>query len=303
MDQLLKSPVQDLLGGARGAAEGRRLEALASGLENGRRDAEGLRLAAKEFEAVFLNQLLKSMRATVPENDLFNAGGATKFYRQMHDAELAQALANTGSGLGIADLVVQQLSPPVDAEPDAEIIGPPTPPPDLPGAAAAYRRLGGQVFRPLSTLENAPGLKPAEADTLRRHGTDMSDAARRHGLAPELVLAVVMEESGGEADAVSPKGAQGLMQLMPATAREMGVDRSDDPGQNLAGGSRYLAEMLERYDDDLELALAAYNAGPGNVDRAGGDIPPFPETQRYVARVLDRYRRLTAGTDLANRER
>lgn len=299
MDLPLASSAQDLLGSARSAADGERLQRLAGELEGGA-GQEGLREAAREFEAVFLNQLLKSMRATVPENDLFNGGGATKFYQQMHDAELAMAMANTGSGLGISELIVRQLTPLADAEPALGTIGPPTPTPDANLVSAAYRRLGSGPVIGREQAIGAPGLQPAEADTLRRHGGDLATAARRHGLAPELVLAVVMEESGGKSTAVSHKGARGLMQLMPATAREVGVQQPDDPAQNLEGGSRYLSGLLDRYDQDLALALAAYNAGPGNVDKAGGAIPPFPETERYVDRVLERYRRLSSGTDLAN---
>jgi soluble lytic murein transglycosylase-like protein len=90
------------------------------------------------------------------------------------------------------------------------------------------------------------------------------------------------------------------MQLMPGTAREVGVTDASDPAQNLQGGAAYLARMLRRYDGDVDLALAAYNAGPGAVDAAGRQIPDYPETQRYVAAVKDLARRLGAGigTDL-----
>jgi len=110
---------------------------------------------------------------------------------------------------------------------------------------------------------------------------------------------VVMEESGGDPQALSPKGALGLMQLMPGTALDVGLDNPADPKQNLAGGSEYLSRMLDRFDGNLELALAAYNAGPGNVDKAGGQVPAFPETQRYVKAVQARFAALGGGTNLA----
>jgi soluble lytic murein transglycosylase-like protein len=113
-------------------------------------------------------------------------------------------------------------------------------------------------------------------------------AARRHNLDPDLVLSLVQVESGFKARAVSPKGAQGLTQLMPGTARDLGVKDVFDPAQNLDGGARYLRDMLKRYGGDLALALAAYNAGPGAVDRHNG-IPPYRETRQYVRRVLERY--------------
>ncbi len=119
-------------------------------------------------------------------------------------------------------------------------------------------------------------------------------AAARHGLDPALVLRVIQVESGFRKDAVSPKGAMGLMQLMPATARRFGVADPFDPAQNLRGGCRYLAWLLRRYRGDVELALAAYNAGEGAVDRHGG-VPPFPETRAYVAKITGRDAAFDAG--------
>lgn len=108
--------------------------------------------------------------------------------------------------------------------------------------------------------------------------------AARYGLDTELVLRVIEAESGGNPQAVSPKGAMGLMQLMPETARALGISDPFDPAQNIEGGVRYLSHLLRRFGD-LRLALAAYNAGPGAVERYGG-VPPFPETQRYLERIL-----------------
>ena len=114
-------------------------------------------------------------------------------------------------------------------------------------------------------------------------------AAKDAGVDPKLVAAVAWTESGFKPDAVSGAGARGLMQLMPGTARGLGVDPAN-PTQNLAGGARYLAEQLDRFGS-VDLALAAYNAGPGAVAKHGG-IPPYAETRGYVTRVLDRLRTL-----------
>ena len=114
------------------------------------------------------------------------------------------------------------------------------------------------------------------------------EAARRGGLDPALVAAVVRVESAFLPEAVSPKGALGLMQLMPATAAELGVTDPFAPDQNLAAGVRHLSGLLSRYDGDVRRALAAYNAGAASVDRHGG-IPPYPETRAYVERVLEVY--------------
>ena len=117
----------------------------------------------------------------------------------------------------------------------------------------------------------------------------------RYQVDPALVKAVVQSESNFDASAVSAAGAQGLMQLMPETAQDLGVEDALDPMQNLEGGVRYLKQMLNQYDGNVSLALAAYNAGPGAVAQYEG-IPPYEETQTYVNRVLEQYRsKMTAG--------
>ncbi|MGB7372995.1 lytic transglycosylase domain-containing protein [Pontixanthobacter sp.] len=119
-----------------------------------------------------------------------------------------------------------------------------------------------------------------------RYLAKVHQLAGRFDLSPALIEALVWQESRWRANAVSPAGARGLAQLMPGTARDLGVD-PDDPFANLEGGARYLREQLDRFDGNLESALAAYNAGPGRVIRAGG-IPRIRETQNYVAAIMGR---------------
>lgn len=129
--------------------------------------------------------------------------------------------------------------------------------------------------------------------------------AGRQNLDVNLVLSVIAAESAFDPRARSHRGAIGLMQLMPATARELGIDDPWDPESNIRGGTRYLRQMLDRFGQDLQLALAAYNAGPGAVERNGG-IPPYRETRNYVRRVLTRYRGgpvQLAGTHVPGRTR
>ena len=135
--------------------------------------------------------------------------------------------------------------------------------------------------------------EPAVADlNLHARAVPMGFAAKvaeladRYDLSPALIEALVWQESRWRTDAVSPVGARGLAQLMPGTARELGVDAAD-PFANLEGGARYLREQLDRFDGDIEKALAAYNAGPGRVIRSGG-VPRIRETQGYVAAIMGR---------------
>jgi len=127
----------------------------------------------------------------------------------------------------------------------------------------------------------------ASMDDLRRHISRLSDV---HNIDEELIRAVIQIESGWRRDAVSSRGAMGLMQLMPRTAAMLGVEDAFDPFQNIEGGVKYLARLTDKYNGDIELALAAYNAGASRVNAAGG-IPPFPETQRFVRNVMALYHR------------
>ncbi len=137
--------------------------------------------------------------------------------------------------------------------------------------------------RPTATASCA-GLTPAALNQRARTWRPrIAAAASKHGLETDLLLALVRVESCFDSRARSSAGAEGLTQLMPATARSLGVSNSFDAESNLDGGARYLSHMLKRFGSET-LALAAYNAGPGNVDKYGG-VPPFPETERYIKRI------------------
>lgn len=116
----------------------------------------------------------------------------------------------------------------------------------------------------------------------------VKEAANTYHIPEKLIHAVIRQESNYQNDVVSHAGASGLMQLMPQTAKGLGVTNIFDPKQNIMAGSKYLRQMLNKYNENIPLALAAYNAGPGNVDKYGG-IPPFKETQNYVKKVTNTF--------------
>ncbi len=159
--------------------------------------------------------------------------------------------------------------------------------PAAPASAPRFADLLVQAMRTPGGEDRGASDGPGHFDDIVRLAAD------RFGLSPEVIHAVIRAESGYDPSCTSPAGAMGLMQLMPGTARALGVSNAYDPAQNILGGSRYLRAQLDRFGD-LSLALAAYNAGPGAVARYGG-IPPYRETQTYVRRVLGYLARGTEG--------
>ena len=147
------------------------------------------------------------------------------------------------------------------------------------GAQTTYAVQGATAIK--ATILPVASHKSAPYDAA------INEHARRQGVAEDLVRAVIQVESAFNPNAVSNKGAMGLMQLMPATALELGVRNPFDPDQNIRGGVTYLKQLLNRYDQKVELALAAYNAGIGNVAKYGDAVPPFKETRNYVNKITN----------------
>ena len=167
------------------------------------------------------------------------------------------------------------------------------------GAPENFMEVPAASVLRVETVADAPVAVPASV-VMKAEGSAqpsrgelaemLSHAGAQHNIDADLLASLVNAESGGHAQAVSRTGARGLMQLMPGTAAALGVADAFAPAQNVEGGTRYLDQLLTRYHDNIALALAAYNAGPGAVDRYHG-IPPFRETRAYVSRVIREFNR------------
>ncbi|MBU0983998.1 MAG: transglycosylase SLT domain-containing protein [candidate division Zixibacteria bacterium] len=284
--------------------------AKADGLE-----AEKARLkkAAKEFESFFMYQMLKTMRQTIPENTLtkdapMSGGLGKETFTDMFDMEVARR-SGFGGNQSIADLLYSSLVKQLEAKyvPDSDTgalkpLRPEAPEPikidDKPSISLPDKEPAAKpVERPTKMLPLKNAQVRVKSDPIREDfGKFIDEAAGETKLDSALITAVIRAESAGNPKAVSRAGAKGLMQLMDTTARDLEVSNVYDPRENIRAGSRYLAQMIERFGD-VDQGLAAYNAGPGNVTKYGG-IPPFAETKQYVARVKS-YLTLSVGDEQA----
>ncbi|MFW6253743.1 MAG: transglycosylase SLT domain-containing protein [Chitinivibrionales bacterium] len=234
------------------------------------------RKVAREFEAMFASMMLKAMRSSVDRSGFIPQSTGEQIYTEMLDKEYASVMAKNAS-FGLSDLILREL------EQNGEDAS----------HSPSLSSLRSLSFQPWM---NNPNFMPQNLQTGTVSGTLrqrveqwrslINDAGSRYDLDPDLISAVVAQESAGNPMAISTAGAKGLMQLMDGTAGDMGVKQVFNPHQNISGGSRYLRMMLDRFGGNEQLALAAYNAGPSAVERYEG-VPPYQETQKYVKRVLE----------------
>jgi Rod binding domain-containing protein len=242
-------------------------------------DSEKAKLAeaAKGFESLFLNMIMKNMKEAMLEekDEDFTFGADT--LGSYSDMLLSDQIANGATGIGLAEKIYESMTGEKlerKIRPQPEIINLPT------GEKGNDIRLMPD-FRAMSPIP----VKGNMWERVSTYDDIVRQASDKYDVPDNLIKSIIAAESAGKANAVSSAGAKGLMQLMDGTASYLGVANSFDPEENIMGGTLYISKMLERYDGNIPMALAAYNAGPGNVDKYDG-IPPFNETKAYVKRVL-----------------
>ncbi|MCS7052192.1 MAG: transglycosylase SLT domain-containing protein [Ignavibacterium sp.] len=226
--------------------------------------------ASKQFESLLTSLMLKSMTQTTEGLFGDNSYGGDSFESIFH-LELANKISE-GNGLGLANMIYKNLT--------GE---------DLP----TEFRFSDLRIRPSRQINYSDqtndigAIRPSSEslNRLSRYENIIEEAAERYGLNKNLIKSVILAESAAREDAISSANAKGLMQIIDSTAEYLGIRNVWNPKENIFGGSKYLAELLERFNGDLRLALAGYNAGPANVEKYNG-IPPFDETKSYVKRVI-----------------
>ncbi|MFA8341701.1 MAG: transglycosylase SLT domain-containing protein [Rhodothermaceae bacterium] len=227
--------------------------------------------AAKDFESLLTSMMLKSMNKTTGGMFGENSYGGD-ILDSVFENEIASNISKKKS-LGIADVLFKKIT---GEKLTLDML------PKTISPSANYAR---QIKSDVS------GITPSTSARTRLANYEgfINNAAQKFGVDKNLIKSIILTESAANEKAVSKANAKGLMQLMDGTAADMNVKNSFDPEDNINGGTKYISKMLQQYDGNLEKALAAYNAGPGNVDKYNG-IPPFKETQNYVSRVLGYYK-------------
>lgn len=239
---------------------------------------EQIRKVSRQFEALYASFMLKSMNASIERSSLVDKNMGQEIFTDMLMDQYAEKMSE-GKGLGMADMLYRYLKDNKDQVQNCS------------GRIREYeaqKNYNPKIMKYMAG--NLGSASPQARETGKIPTEDLDPIIRRSAgkfsLDPGLIKAVIRQESGNNPAAVSMKGAKGLMQLTDSTAEEMGVTDPFDTLQNVEGGSRYLKKLMVQFGDNVELALAAYNAGPEAVRKHGG-VPPYPETLDYVKKVME----------------
>ena len=231
---------------------------------------EKLAKAAKQFESLLTSMMLKSMTSST-EGMFGKDSYGGDYFSMIFNNQLANYMSDSKS-MGIAGILYKKIT-----GEDLNSF------PSAPALNSSPKFSQPQI--PSSSGKSAVVPSSASMNRLEKYDDIISGASQKFGVDPNIIKSVILTESAANEKAMSGAKAKGLMQLIDSTAHDMGVTNVWDPEQNILGGTKYLAEMLRKYNGNLRLALASYNAGPDNVDKYNG-IPPFEETQNYVTRVF-----------------
>lgn len=273
---------------------------LTNQLKNGKLDKsnlkeENLRKVCKNFEAIFVQRMFNEMLKTTKFKEQFGKGSGGDFFSEMFTQKISQQIADDSS-IGLADQMYEQMS---TNKSDPNIILENLKRLDENSYYQKKRcKAENVVEKTFITsqfdliIETKPKIEVAKKSLFSPQLDKIIETESKiQNVDSALVKAIVFHESAGNPDAVSSRGAKGLMQLMDATASDMGVENSFDIIENLRGGIRYFKKQLKSFDNNIDKALAAYNAGPGNVKKYNG-IPPFKETEEYVVKIKKTYDKL-----------
>jgi soluble lytic murein transglycosylase-like protein len=233
--------------------------------------------AAKQFESILTSMMLKSMDKTTG-GMLGEEGYGNDMFDTVFEQEIASYISNTKS-LGLAEdlyrrITGEDMTPEMKTKINNRI---------------SHSSFNYSTVSPVASTvsPDASPVKPSSGslERLNKYDDHIEEAAKSYGVDKNIIKSVIMTESAGNNKAVSNAKAKGLMQLMDSTASDMGVSNVFNPRENIIGGTKYLSQMLRQYNGDLKLALAAYNAGPKNVEKYNG-VPPFEETKNYINKVM-----------------
>lgn len=261
-------------------------------------DKSKLKKSAFDFQALLINQMLQSFRETkFDDEEESDFGYGNEIMTSLFDMQLSSIISKSGK-FGLAETIYENLTGEKLTQEAIKSI-------DQIESRANFRRPKTTTPAEVNT-DNSSILDPYEInknnllkykinvfDVINKYNSEIKSHSESYGVDPNLVKAIIATESSGNSNAISSANAKGLMQLIDSTAKDMGVKNIFNPSDNIMGGTKYIRSLIDRYNGDINLALAAYNAGPGAVDKYNG-VPPYKETQNYVNRVLNYYSTIKA---------